>query len=80
MKKNLFNNHLDNSLSVDQSSDGLQVGQITCEPCSLEVEKMNMKINGRKLSEIDTKDFPHILKVFNFNGTRNSNPSSWIRR
>ena len=61
MKKNLFNNHLDNSLSVEKSSDGLQVGQITCEPCSLEVEKMNMKINGRKLSEIEKEEVLHIF-------------------
>ena len=64
MKKNLFNNHLDNSLSVDQSSDGLQVGQITCKPCSLEVEKMNMKINGRKLSEIEKEEVSHIFSPF----------------
>ena len=64
MKKNLFNNHLDNSLSVDKSSDGLQVGQITCEPCSLEVEKMNMKINGRKLSEIEKEEVSHIFSPF----------------
>ena len=64
MKKNLFNNHLDNSLSVDQSSDGLQVGQITCESCSLEVEKMNMKINGRKLSEIEKEEVLHIFSPF----------------
>jgi hypothetical protein len=64
VKKNLFNNHLDNSLSEDQSSDGLQVGQITCEPCSLEVEKMNMKINGRKLSEIEKEEVSHIFSPF----------------
>ena len=64
MKKNLFNNHLDNSLSVEKSSDGLQVGQITCEPCSLEVEKMNMKINGRKLSEIEKEEVSHIFSPF----------------
>ena len=64
MKKNLFNNHLNNSLSVDQSSDGLQVGQITCEPCSLEVEKMNMKINGRKLSEIEKEEVTYIFSPF----------------
>jgi hypothetical protein len=64
VKKNLFNNHLDNSLSVEKSSDGLQVGQITCEPCSLEVEKMNMKINGRKLSEIEKEEVSHIFSPF----------------
>ena len=64
MKKNLFNNHLDNSFSLEKSSDGLQVGQITCEPCSLEVEKMNMKINGRKLSEIEKEEVSHIFSPF----------------
>ena len=64
MKKNLFNNHLDNFSSVDQSSDGSQVGQITCEPCSLEVEKMNMKINGRKLSEIEKEEVAYIFSPF----------------
>ena len=64
MKKNLFNNHLDNSSSVDQSSDGLQVGQITCKPCTLEVKKMSMKINGRKLSDIKKEEVAHIFSPF----------------
>ena len=64
MKKNLFNNHLNNSSSISQSH-GLQVGQITCEPCSLEVKKMNMKINGRKLSDIKEEEAAHILSPFN---------------
>ena len=37
-----------------------------CSPCQLECEKINKRINNRKLSEIDTKEHPHILKVFNF--------------
>ena len=37
-----------------------------CSPCSLECEKINKRINDRKLSEIETKELPHILKVFNF--------------
>ena len=37
-----------------------------CSPCSLECEKINKRINARKLSEIETKELPHILKVFNF--------------
>ena len=37
-----------------------------CSPCSLECEKINKRINNRKLSEIDTKEVPHLLKVFNF--------------
>tara|TARA_B100000902_G_scaffold252585_1_gene238993 strand:+ start:55 stop:225 length:171 start_codon:yes stop_codon:yes gene_type:complete len=37
-----------------------------CTPCNLECKKINKRINNRKLSEVDTKEFPHILKVFNF--------------
>ena len=37
-----------------------------CSPCNLECERINKRINNRKLSEIDTKEHPHILKVFNF--------------
>ena len=36
-----------------------------CVPCAEECKKINNRINKRKLSEINTKDFPHILKVFN---------------
>ena len=36
-----------------------------CNPCAEECKKINKRINKRKFSEIDTKDFPHILKVFN---------------
>tara|TARA_B100000579_G_scaffold14223_1_gene10190 strand:+ start:380 stop:562 length:183 start_codon:yes stop_codon:yes gene_type:complete len=36
-----------------------------CSPCAEECEKINKRINNRKISEINTKDFPHILKVFN---------------
>ena len=43
---------------------GSQVGQITCEPCSLEVEKIKNKINNRKLSEIKKSDIDHITSVF----------------
>ena len=37
-----------------------------CSPCSLECKKINDRVNNRKLSEINTKEVPHILKVFNF--------------
>ncbi len=37
-----------------------------CSPCSLECEKINKKVNNRKLSEIKTEEVPHILKVFDF--------------
>jgi hypothetical protein len=37
-----------------------------CSPCNLECEKINKRINNRKLSKIKKKEVPHILKVFNF--------------
>tara|TARA_A100001011_G_scaffold316046_1_gene334896 strand:- start:207 stop:377 length:171 start_codon:yes stop_codon:yes gene_type:complete len=37
-----------------------------CSPCAEECKKINKKINKRKISEIKTKEVPHILKVFNF--------------
>ena len=37
-----------------------------CSPCSLECEKINKRINNRKLSDIETKEVPHLLKIFNF--------------
>ena len=60
MKKNLF------SFDTSNSSDacGSLVGQITCEPCSLEVEKIKNKINNRKLSKIKKSDIDHITNVF----------------
>ena len=63
MKKNLFNIYKNNSSSVNDQSHGVQE---TCEPCSLECEKMNMKINGRKLSDIDEKEFIKTLTPFKY--------------
>ena len=37
-----------------------------CSPCLLECEKINKKINDRKLEEIESKELPQLLKVFNF--------------
>ncbi len=37
-----------------------------CSPCHTECEKINKRINDRKLSEIKFKEVPHLLKVFNF--------------
>ena len=37
-----------------------------CSPCNQECEKINERINKRKMSQIKTKEVPHILKVFNF--------------
>ena len=36
-----------------------------CPTCASECEKINERINGRKLSELETKEVPQILKVFN---------------
>ena len=38
----------------------------SCPACAKECEKINKRVNKRKLSEIETKEVPHILKVFNF--------------
>ena len=61
MKKNLF------SFDTNNSSDasGSLVGQITCEPCSLEVEKIKNKINNRKLSDIKDHEVISVLTPFN---------------
>ena len=63
MKKNLF------SFDINNSSDasGSLVGQITCEPCSSECEKIKNKINNRKLSEIEKSDIDRITTVFDIN-------------
>ena len=37
-----------------------------CSPCLQECKKINERINKRKMSQIKTKEVPHILKVFNF--------------
>ena len=37
-----------------------------CPACVSECKKINKRINKRKISEIKTKEVPHILKVFNF--------------
>jgi len=61
MEKNLFNfdkNNLSNT-------NGLQVGQITCEPCVNECKKIEIKINNRKLSDIKNKEIDHLINVFN---------------
>ena len=63
MKKNLF--IFDKNNSSDAS--GSLVGQITCEPCSSECEKIKNKINNRKLSEIDKSDIDRITNVFDIN-------------
>ena len=61
MKKNLFNFDLSNS----SDARGSFVGQITCEPCSSECEKIKSKINNRKLSDISDEEAAHIFSPFN---------------
>ena len=58
MKKNLFNNNYNNS-SEDKAS------LKACDPCATECKKINVKINGRKLSELKEEEVPHILSPFN---------------
>ena len=36
-----------------------------CPTCASECEKINKRINGRELSDLETKEVPQILKVFN---------------
>ena len=60
MKKNLF----DFNLSISQNNSSSLEGQITCEPCLSECEKIKKKINNRKLSEIKNNDIDHIINVF----------------
>tara|TARA_B100001063_G_scaffold105548_1_gene98502 strand:+ start:76 stop:246 length:171 start_codon:yes stop_codon:yes gene_type:complete len=37
-----------------------------CSPCNLEVKKINERLNKRKLEEVESKEVPHLLKVFDF--------------
>jgi len=37
-----------------------------CSPCNQECKKINRRINERKLEEVESKEIPHLLKVFNF--------------
>jgi len=60
VKKNLLNSGLSNSSDTSGSLEG----QITCGPCSLEVEKIKSKINNRKLSEIEKDEALDILTPF----------------
>ena len=60
MKKNLF----DFNLSISQNNSSSLEGQITCEPCLSECEKIKKKINNRKLSEIKNNDIDHVINIF----------------
>jgi hypothetical protein len=37
-----------------------------CSPCLQECKKIDERINKRKIEEIDSKEVPHLLKVFDF--------------
>ena len=60
MRKNLF----DFNLIISQNNSSSLEGQITCEPCLSECEKIKKKINNRKLSEIKNNDIDHVINVF----------------
>ena len=62
MEKNLFNFDKNNS----SNASGSQVGQITCEPCSSECEKIKSKINNRKLSDIKDEDVVDLISPFKY--------------
>ena len=60
MKKNLFTFDLNDS----SKGSGSHGGQITCEPCSLECEKIKSKINNRKLSDLKDEDVINVISPF----------------
>jgi len=48
------------------SEINLNKSSSACSPCSQECEKINKRLNKRKIEEIDSKEVPHLLKVFDF--------------
>ena len=60
MRKNLFNFNLD----ISPGKSGSLEGQINCEPCLSQCQKIKKKINNRKLSEIGNDDIDRIMNVF----------------
>jgi hypothetical protein len=60
VKKNLFDIDLNKSSDVYGSQS-----QKACDPCAVECEKINRKINNRKLSDIKDEEVAHILSPFN---------------
>ncbi|MDA9062445.1 hypothetical protein N9K40_00625 [Candidatus Pelagibacter sp.] len=53
-------------MDLDKSSDVYGSQSLkACDPCALECEKINRKINNRKLSDIEDKEVVHILSPFN---------------
>lgn len=37
-----------------------------CSPCAEECKKINNRVNKRNLSEIEPKEIPQVLRVFDF--------------
>jgi len=60
VKKNLFDIDLNKSSDVYGSQS-----EKACDPCAAECEKINRKINNRKLSDIKDEEVAHILSLFN---------------
>ena len=60
MRKNLFNFNL----NISSDNNGSPDGQITCEPCLSQCQKIKKKINNRKLSEIGNDDIDRVINVF----------------
>jgi hypothetical protein len=60
VKKNLFDIDLNESSDV-YGSQSLKA----CDPCAAECDKINKRINNRKLSDIKDKEVAHILFPFN---------------
>ena len=60
MKKNLFDIDLNKSSDVYGSQS-----QKACDPCAAECEKIDRRINNRKLSDIKDDEVAHILSPFN---------------
>jgi hypothetical protein len=61
VKKNLFNTDLDKSSDV-YGSQSLKA----CDPCAAECEKINRKINNRKLSDIEDADVIDVISPFKY--------------
>ena len=61
VKKNLFNIDLDKSSDV-YGSQSLKA----CDPCAAECEKINKKINNRKLSDIKDEDVTDLISPFKY--------------
>ena len=48
------------------SDINLNKSSSACSPCQQECEKINKRINKKKLDKIEPKEVPLLLKVFDF--------------